>query len=48
MQVKFKTFVVGLFQEISLVCSVKPIGEKFSSTANAFCFLPILWNYILH
>jgi len=52
MQVNSKTFVVDLLiQEIRLVCvvcSLKLIGIKFSITANAFCFLAVLYNYILH
>jgi len=49
MQVNFKTFVADLLiQETSLVCSLKLIRMKFSITANAFCFLAVLCNYILH
>jgi len=49
MQVNSKMFAVDLLiQETSLVCSLKLIGIKFSMTANAFCFLAVLCNYILH
>ena len=52
MQVHSKAFVVDiLIQEMSLVClvcSLKLIGIKFSITTNAFCFLAVLCNYILH
>jgi len=49
MQEHSKTFVVDLLiQEISLVCSLKLIGIKFSITANAFRFLAVLCNCILH
>jgi len=49
MQVNSKTFVLDLLiQQTSFVCSLKLIGIKFSITANVFCFLAVLCNYILH
>jgi len=49
MQVNSKTFVVDLLiQEISLACSLKLIGIKFTITSDASCFLAVLCNYISH
>jgi len=49
MQVNSKNFGVELLiKAVSLVCSLKPIGTKFSIAANAFCFSAFFFNHTLH